>query len=127
MEGLRIEPTGEIDDRLAGEAMGAERRRLADLVILVLRGRSCARLAAGAAAEEHRPLLPHHHFAVLVHQLEPHLDDADVGARARQPRALSVVRRTLSRSPGLTGFSQSIDSIPGDALRASSAGTLRRN
>jgi hypothetical protein len=37
-----------------------------------------------------------------------------ISGRERDGRAPSVVRRTLSRSPGLTGFSQSIESIPGD-------------
>ena len=33
------------------------------------------------------PCMPHHHLAILVQQLEPHFDDADVGTRARSPRA----------------------------------------
>ena len=69
------------------KAIRADRRRLADLDGPRKTGRSWRRLRARAAAKEHRPLLRHHDFAVLVHQLEPRFDDADLGPRARDASA----------------------------------------
>ena len=45
-----------------------------------------------------------------------------IAGRERETRALSVVRRTRSRSPGRTGFIQLISSTPGAPSLAEFAG-----
>src|SRR5262249_59504539 len=112
MERLRIEPCRERLDLLGGERMAAERRLVADADVLEI-------LHAGAPR---RPMRLMFSWVIISAPVWSRISKRNL-TRPQCGRLLSgrlsrMVRRSVSRSPGRTGWCQRTSSIPGEPLPA---------